>query len=293
MSGLPYFPMYPSDFEAKTSHLTITEDGAYNRLLRLCWMTAGCSLPADEAWVMRRVRAHSDEEKEAVRVVLAEFFTIEDGRYSNARLRREWDAAKDAYEKRKNAGSKGGKAKALKNNDLASSNARARIKQPEPELEPDIPTGSVPKGTGENADFHKRALFGNGVKYLVAHGRKESEARAIIGRWLKDNSKESVFNAFAAAKEAEAVEPVSYIGRILKGRANERFDAWGIPDLNADTRTRGHTDRDDSWDAPVYMPKVQSSEKAGQQASEVPVCDELEEWMRVDVPSLRVVGGNG
>jgi uncharacterized protein YdaU (DUF1376 family) len=52
--SLPYFPMYPSDFEAKTSHLTLLEDGAYNRLLRLCWMTPGCSIPADEAWIMRR-----------------------------------------------------------------------------------------------------------------------------------------------------------------------------------------------------------------------------------------------
>jgi uncharacterized protein YdaU (DUF1376 family) len=30
--SLPYFPMYPTDFEAKTSHLTLAEDGAYNRL---------------------------------------------------------------------------------------------------------------------------------------------------------------------------------------------------------------------------------------------------------------------
>ena len=35
MSQLPYFPLYPTDFEADTSHLTLEEDGAYNRLLRL------------------------------------------------------------------------------------------------------------------------------------------------------------------------------------------------------------------------------------------------------------------
>ena len=54
--SLPYFPMYPSDFEAKTSHLTLEEDGAYNRLLRLCWMTPGASIPDDDAWIMRRMR---------------------------------------------------------------------------------------------------------------------------------------------------------------------------------------------------------------------------------------------
>lgn len=131
--SLPYFPMFPSDFEAKTSHLTLAEDGAYNRLLRICWMTPGCSIPADEAWIMRRVRAFTEADKEAVRAVLGEFFTVEHGRYSNAKLTRIWIEANDAHEKRKNAGSKGGKAKALKTKETGSSNAKAMPKQPEPE----------------------------------------------------------------------------------------------------------------------------------------------------------------
>lgn len=135
--SLPYFPMYPTDFEAKTSHLSIAEDGAYNRLLRICWMTPGCSMPADEAWIMRRVRAVTDADQEAVRAVLAEFFTVENGRYSNARLKREWTAANEAHEKRKNAGAKGGAAKGAKTNKKMPSNAQAMPKQPEPEPEPD------------------------------------------------------------------------------------------------------------------------------------------------------------
>jgi uncharacterized protein YdaU (DUF1376 family) len=136
--SLPYFPMYPTDFEAKTSHLTLAEDGAYNRLLRICWMTPSCTMPADEAWIMRRARAVSDHEQESVRAVLAEFFTIENGRYSNARLRREWLAANEAHERRKNAGAKGGKAKSLQAKGKTPSKAKAMPKQPEPEPEPDI-----------------------------------------------------------------------------------------------------------------------------------------------------------
>lgn len=136
--SLPYFPMYPSDFEAKTSHLTIAEDGAYNRLLRICWMSPGCSMPLDEVWIMRRVRAHTDDEKDIVRTVLAEFFTAANGRYSNARLTQEWLAANDAHAKRKAAGSKGGKAKSLKDKEKTPSNAQAMPKQPEPEPYTDI-----------------------------------------------------------------------------------------------------------------------------------------------------------
>jgi uncharacterized protein YdaU (DUF1376 family) len=130
--------MYPTDFEAKTSHLTLAEDGAYNRLIRLCWMTPGCSLPDDEAWIMRRARAMTDDDKQAVRTILAEFFTSENGRLSNARIAREWAAANEAHSKRKDAGAKGGKAKALNLHESKPSNAVAMPKQPEPEPEPDI-----------------------------------------------------------------------------------------------------------------------------------------------------------
>jgi len=154
--SLPFFPMYPSDFEAKTSHLTILEDGAYNRLLRICWMTAGCTLPADEAWILRRARAVSDEDKAAVLSVLAEFFKVVNGRYSNARLTEEFEAAKIAHERRKNAGFKGGSANALKNNTNGSSNARAMPKQPEPEPEPEPykePPLAPPRGGEEGEGF--------------------------------------------------------------------------------------------------------------------------------------------
>ena len=121
--SLPYFPMYPSDYEAKTSHLTIAEDGAYFRLLRLCWMTAGCSLPDDDAWIMRRARAFSDDDKQAVKAVLDEFFTLKNGRWINERLAQEFKDAENKYEKRKMAGRKGGFNKSLKIKKMKSSNA--------------------------------------------------------------------------------------------------------------------------------------------------------------------------
>ena len=134
--SLPYFPMYPTDFEADTSHLTLAEDGAYNRLLRLMWMTAGCSLPDDDTWVMRRMRCFSDEDCAVVAGVIDEFFTRKNGRILNARLAKEYQKTDLAHKKRVAAGSMGGKAKALKTNNSVSSKAKAMPKQPEPEPEP-------------------------------------------------------------------------------------------------------------------------------------------------------------
>ena len=85
---------------------------------------------------MRRLRVDKATFDEVVRIVLDEFFTCEKGRLSNAKLTRVFVASNDAHEKRKNAGAKGGKAKALKSNEMKSSNAVAKPKQPEPEPEP-------------------------------------------------------------------------------------------------------------------------------------------------------------
>jgi len=146
--SLPYFPMYPTDFEAKTSHLTLAEDGAYNRLLRICWMTPGCSIPDDAAWIMRRLRVDQGTFDAVVSVVIDEFFTSEKGRLSNAKLSRIYSETNDAHKKRVSAGSKGGKAKALKTNNSGPSNAKAMLKQPEPEPEP---KKKEPKGSRDAA----------------------------------------------------------------------------------------------------------------------------------------------
>lgn len=140
--SLPYFPMYPADFEADTSHLTLEEDGAYNRLLRLMWMTPGCSLPDDDAWIARRMRADAATFQRVVLPVIAEFFRREKGRVFSPRLRKEAMLSEQAHQRRVDAGRKGGSAnKPLKTNEMDASNAKAKPKQPEPE--PDIRKGEA------------------------------------------------------------------------------------------------------------------------------------------------------
>jgi uncharacterized protein YdaU (DUF1376 family) len=135
--SLSYFPLFPDDFEADTAHLTLAEDGAYNRLLRLCWRTPGCSIPADREWIYRRMRAITDDDKRVIDVVIDEFFVEVKQRLSNARLVREYESATEKHERRKNAGKKGGLSKPLKTKKTGSSNAKAMHKQPEPEPEPE------------------------------------------------------------------------------------------------------------------------------------------------------------
>lgn len=182
--SLPYFPMYPTDFEAKTSHLTLAEDGAYNRLLRICWMTPSCTIPDDEAWIMRRLRVDKETFDGVVRLVLDEFFTVENGRLSNAKLTRVFVASNEAHEKRKNAGSKGGKAKSLKTNNSKPSNAVAMPKQPEPEPEPEPikreAKASPKKGSRIPGDWVLPSSFG---VWAVENGMNELAVRREADRF--------------------------------------------------------------------------------------------------------------
>lgn len=121
--SLPYFRFFPTDYDADTSHLSLLEDGAYSRLLRTCWMTPGCSLPDDDEWIFRRLRARSEEEKSAIKSVLIEFFRRADGRVLNDRLMREFEQSADRQKAASENGRKGGgKTAALKTKDFGSSN---------------------------------------------------------------------------------------------------------------------------------------------------------------------------
>ncbi|MCP5018386.1 MAG: YdaU family protein [Ketobacter sp.] len=135
--SLPYFPMYPKDYEAKTPHLTLEEDGAYIRLLRIMWLTPKCSIPNDPRWIMRRMRIDQDTYDRVVSVIIDEFMTISQGRIHNKRLMKEYKRTNEAHERRVTAGRKGGNSNALNYNDSSQSNASSMLqasgKQPEPE----------------------------------------------------------------------------------------------------------------------------------------------------------------
>lgn len=177
--SIPYFPMYPDDFDADTAHLSLAEDGAYNRLMRLQWRQPGCKFPAEMPWIMRKMRAATDADRDVVASVLGEFFTRKGGKIFSERLLKEWVKANDAHAKRISAGSKGGTAKARKTKGTKPSNAVAMTYQPEPEPEPEKREGKPslalsPKPTRFD-EFWQAYPHRGGVK----RGRKPAEARYV------------------------------------------------------------------------------------------------------------------
>lgn len=68
-----YYPFHIGDYVSKTRHLSWDEDAAYRRLLD-AYYTLEKPLPSDLRAVCRLVLATSDAQREAVKVVLEEFF---------------------------------------------------------------------------------------------------------------------------------------------------------------------------------------------------------------------------
>lgn len=111
MTALPSMPLYVDDYEADTAHLTPEEDGVYNRLLRLCWRSPGCQVPDNAAWLARKLRVDQATWERACVPVIDEFFTRKNGVLFQKRQREEFLYVSGIVRARKEAGSKGGKAK--------------------------------------------------------------------------------------------------------------------------------------------------------------------------------------
>lgn len=123
MADMPYIKLFLDDYEAATAHLSLEEDGAYNRLLRLCWRQTDCTIPDDEAWIRRMLRCDQATFDRAVKPVLSEFFSVSRGRLFQKRLREEFEAGKLLREAKRTAGKLGGKAKSTKTKDNPPSTA--------------------------------------------------------------------------------------------------------------------------------------------------------------------------
>lgn len=70
---------------------------------------------------------------------------------------------------------------------------------------------SEPIGSdGETVDLAK-AVFDRGVSFLGRHGVQERQARALVGRWRRDQGDQVVFDAMSAAVRAGVTDPVPWI----------------------------------------------------------------------------------
>jgi len=110
---------------------------------------------------------------------------------------------------------------------------------------------------GVDGDAVTAALWDRGVKYLMAHGTPERQARTVIGRWRKEAEDQEIYDAFAACKKEGVVDPIPWITAVLSKPkidlqkiAEELINelASGRPDQTDDRIPEPpHRAQDDRW----------------------------------------------
>ena len=138
---MDYARLYFGDYLADTMGLSMTEDGAYLRLLGYCY-TRERPLPGDLQRIFSITRAASQEEQAAVKAVLSEFFELrDDGCYHNCRADKELAIARQA---RANGG-KGGRPRKVRGPVVEGAETGTETGQ-ETKIETDSGTGMDAEG---------------------------------------------------------------------------------------------------------------------------------------------------
>jgi uncharacterized protein YdaU (DUF1376 family) len=142
-----YYEHHLGDYLRDTAHLSMIEDGAYRRLLDL-YYTREAALPVSIKDCCRLVRAHRTDEAEAVKTILAEFFTLTDDGHHHKRCDEEI-------------------ARMIDKREQARSNANARWngkRQP----------------CGANADALRTHSEGNALQSPVTNNHKEGASAPVL-----------------------------------------------------------------------------------------------------------------
>ncbi|PWF25041.1 YdaU family protein [Corticimicrobacter populi] len=103
-----YYPHHIGDYITATAHLSMIEDGAYRRMLDL-YYSREQALPSEQKALYRLLRARSQEEQEAVDIVLGEFFEETMDGWIHGRCDEEIEKARASGERARTNGKKGGR----------------------------------------------------------------------------------------------------------------------------------------------------------------------------------------
>jgi uncharacterized protein YdaU (DUF1376 family) len=221
-------PFYVADYLADTRHLSAEEHGAYLLLIMHYWQHG--KLPQSDA-MLSRIAASSRAKWKQIRPVIAKFFTDD---WRHGRIDRELAAAEVKHHRRVGAGKAGGIAKATKlaKAKQSSSNATplplAKAKQSSSNA---LASSSQPYTVVANAPTAADAasypidpterLWAEGLDVLLDMEVSPKQARANIGRWLKDHrDPATVLGAILQARTIGSKDPIPLITRILKPLRN-------------------------------------------------------------------------
>ncbi len=122
MADFPILPLFTDAYIADTQHLTNEEHGVYLRLLMFAWRSPGCGLPDDDRRLALMVGVGA-KKWAALKPVVMDFWTLNDGLWRQKKLSGEREKVERKRDLNSAAGIASSRAKALKRNNQASTDA--------------------------------------------------------------------------------------------------------------------------------------------------------------------------
>lgn len=224
MADFPSLPLWTDAYLADTTHLTTEEHGAYLLLLIAAWRSPDCCLPDDDTRLARFVRA-TPRVWARLRPVMATFFTIEGGFWTQKRLSKERKYVTDVSQKR----SKAAHAKHLKDKETGAAHAGAHALHPHPHLEESLSTDSQAKEHSvplERTDEPSKEAPPVDAKTVLWREMKDwlggKRAGGLVGKWCKEFGEGEVFATYFRARTENPAERVSWMTAALKANAGQR-----------------------------------------------------------------------
>lgn len=240
MSKMPSMPLFVSDYDGDTAHLSFEEDGCYLRLLRLCWKTPGCSVPDDSIWIKRMMRSTDEEFERLIEPVIEEFFKKQNGRVFHPRLQKEFQYVSEVSKKRKQAAKQGVAAKRLKTKQKTSSkgsvllepNVKQTLQQNATKRSAPTPTPTPSKQATESEVTRERTpRVQVGLRLLRIMGVQDNPNFmgnfGVIDQWLRDGAdpEKDIFPTVESIMERRLGDPpnsLSYFTKAVMEEKNNR-----------------------------------------------------------------------
>jgi uncharacterized protein YdaU (DUF1376 family) len=202
LMAVPYMPLYVADYMADAAHLTTVEHGAYLLLLMTYWQRGG-PLP-DNDKKLARIAGLGMREWARIRPTILEFFEIARSEWVHKRVETELSNLRAKSLKKRN----GGLARAKQMHSTCTVPAKLIV---------DTDTDTVPldKSNGA-APASDRDFWANAKSYIGGNN-----PGALIGKWRRDFGQDETAKAITAAQLERAVDPVSYVTKILRNHGAE------------------------------------------------------------------------
>lgn len=219
--SITHIAFYPSDWLAGTRGMTAEESGVYITIICRMYEMAG-PIERNDDRLFRICGCKSKRHfAKIVEYLISEGKLEErDGELFNERTQKEIKKVVEKSSQAKDAANSRWERKSNKTNGRGDAGAmRADMRgacQPEPEPYNTLPIGSDEKSSSNIRD----QLWDRGLRFLVSKGVKERQARSLIGKWLKVNDPQAIFDAFKSASDAGTKDPIPYITEALKPPAD-------------------------------------------------------------------------